>query len=110
MRVRKPHGKQDITYWAPLGENDEGGTAYSTPVTFQGRWEDRAQEFNTNTGETQVSNAVVFVPQEVMIDGYLYRGVSVDASPHNVLGAFPIRNIRRTPDLRSLEENVVAVL
>lgn len=94
--------RQDITYWAPTGENEYGAPAYGAPVLLRGRWEDSTQQFRTPQGDEAVSKAIIWVPQDVTIDGYLARGDHLAfATPDLVNGAEQVRQFVKIPDLRN---------
>lgn len=93
--------KQTATYWGAPTPNGTGGYTYAAPVTMLVRWEERQQQFNNEQGETLLSNAVVFVPEDVTVGGYLYLGTSGAADPSAVDGAYEIRQMVKIPDLRN---------
>ncbi len=97
------HLRQLLTYWAPGGPDGSGGTLWGVPTRIYGRWEDRSEEVHNPTGELIVSRAVVFLDQEVLTDGYLYNGTSIDSNPALVLGAQRIAAFIETPNLRNMK-------
>jgi len=93
---------QDITYWAPAAGPDEFGLeTFGAPKVIKGRWEDRQVAFVDNQGVEQVSEAVVFLDQDVEPEGYLYLGVSTAPSPLSVDKARKISVFTKTPDIRA---------
>ncbi len=103
---------QTITYWSPGTPDGYGGLTYGAPVSLTGRWEERQEQFLDKTQTMQLSQAIVFLPNGTSIEegGYLYLGTSIDTDPTTVVGAFMIKRILITPDLRSLTNEVRAVL
>ena len=94
--------RQKATYWGVPTSNGVGGESFATPVVLLVRWEDRKEQFTMEDGELAVSNAIVFVKQDVEIGGYLYLGETDEASPHLIPEAFPIRQFRKVPNLRAV--------
>jgi hypothetical protein len=77
------------------------------------RWEDRNDQFVDQSGKIAVSKAVIFFPTgtEVVLGGYLAQGDnSEESSPADVTGAFEIRGLARTPDLRRVRDEIRAIL
>jgi hypothetical protein len=93
--------KQTATYWGAPMPNGTGGYTYAAPITMQVRWEERQEQFSNEQGEILVSQAVVFVPQDVVVGGYLYLGTSTAPDPTSVDGAYEIRRMIKIPDLRN---------
>jgi len=50
------------------------GYAYDEAVEIVGRWEERQEIFIDANGREQLSNAVVYLAQDVDVNGYLYLG------------------------------------
>ena len=94
-------GFQNITYWTPQGVGPEG-EVYNTPVTVQGRWEERSEEYMTPSGEEKVSRAIVYLDLYLPIDTYLYEGTSAVADPREVDGAQQVQQCVKIPNLRNL--------
>lgn len=75
--------KQTIVYWASPTADGYGGYTFATPVEIQGRWEDKQELIKTNDGEEQVTQARVYLLQDVDEGGYLYLGSldDLDSNP-----------------------------
>lgn len=103
---------QVATYWAKTGFNDFGGPSFATPKQTKCRWEYVTQMLIDNRGQEFQALSTVAVPEDFPIDfdGYLFEGISSAANPTALSGAYQIRAIHRTPDLRNLRTSVVAVL
>lgn len=79
--------KQTAVYWEPTGKTDQNGRPlYKTPVELSPantspvgvpngvRWEERQVEFKDLNGEDVVSNAKIYVGQELKVGGLLRKG------------------------------------
>lgn len=99
--------KQTAVYWAPLGVDEFGQPTWDTPVEVAVRWEDRAEEFLNQEGDRQMSRSVVYVGQDVEVNGVLLLGEltsSVDQDdPKSNTGAWEIRRFEKLPNLRVTE-------
>ena len=93
--------KQTITYWGSPISDGWGGSTFDTPITIDGRWEDRQELFRDAEGQEVLSHVVVYVDQDVDIKGYLYLGTSVVTTPASVDGAREIRSFRKVPNLKA---------
>lgn len=103
--------KQTLTYWAPTGVSDAfGKVTYASPVPLSCRWEDRIELFRDKRGQEFQSKAKVFLAVAIDLDGYLFKGTSAAADPTAVAGAYEVRQLLTTPDLRALKNMYVALL
>lgn len=91
--------KQTITYWAPSGIDVAGDLSFATPVTLTGRWEEKAKLLIGADGEEFTSNAIIYLPSDVVVEGYLFLGTSVASDPRDVTDAFKIKSFRKIPDI-----------
>lgn len=101
---------QKVTYWAPTGTDSYGGTTFAAPQILIARWEDNSEMFRDKTGQETTSRARVFFNQDIALDGYLYLGESNEPDPREVAGAYEIRQVKTTPNLRNLQSLRVAML
>jgi hypothetical protein len=101
---------QTITYWAPSTPDQYGGRTYAAPVTFVGRWEDRAETLTSPSGEEFISRSRVFSDAAKAINGYLYLGTSATADPRTVDGAYEIQQTGRMPNLKANQNLYTAFL
>lgn len=85
---------EKATYWAPATANGYGGTSFATPVTLLVRWQDKRERLITPEGKEFISNAEVYCDQDLSRNGWLFRGVSTDASPPS--GAYRIEMFNRS--------------
>lgn len=102
---------QDITYWAPAGDNRYGDDTFEAPVKLRGRWEDRQEQMMLPSGEESVSKAIVFIGTDVDEEGYLAVGdYTGQNDPSAVAGAQQIRATVSIPSMRSNEVERRAIL
>jgi len=101
----------DVTHWPFGGSDGFGGFTFGTPIKFKARWEDKNVLFLTLSGEEEVSNAVVYVPQSVDIGDYLGLGdLTASPDPTAISGPNRVRGYNRSTDLRGLHEIMKAIL
>ena len=106
---------QKAVYWALLGADsagvvdydDYGQPQYTDPVEINCRWEEITIEFLDSQGTRQLSNARVYVGQDVDIGGVLMLGeladVTDDDIPKENDNAWEIRRFEKLPTLRNRE-------
>jgi hypothetical protein len=108
--------KQDILYWAFSSRDAQGAETFSTPVAVKGRWEDGSEKFLNKDGDEEVSNAIVYLGQDVAEGDWLFLGVAADIAssegttdPTLVTGAKEIRKFNKTPDYKgtSFERRII---
>lgn len=99
--------KQTGVYWPFDAVDDFGQPTYGAAVEISVRWEDSNQEFIDSEGETQISSALVYVSQDVVVKGRLYLGVLADVGssglPSTVNPTWEIRKYDKLPNLRATE-------
>lgn len=88
---------QTATYWSTPTSDGLGGNTWSAPVNVKVRWEQRKEQFKNTSGDTIVSNAVVWLLQDVDILGYLLLGQSSAADPTTVKDAYQIKEFQKIP-------------
>ena len=93
--------RQTATYWGNPAPDGWGGLTFDAPVEVDCRWEEKVEVFTTAAGKEARSIAVVFLGQDVDVDGYLYLGSSTEASPKDVGGAYQIRAFKKVPNIRA---------
>lgn len=98
-----------ITHWSTAA-NGFGGFTFGAPNVINGRWEQRSELFRTPQGEEKVSEAVVFVEEDLEEGDYLYLGESSEVDPTSLVGAFRIQRFVRIPGLRRLRVQRKALL
>lgn len=108
----KRYYKQTATYWAPGTPDKFGKPNFAAPAQTKCRWENVVQTVYDAKGQEITSQATVAVPSDfpVVLDGYLFLGVSVAVDPRTLSGAQQIRVTHHTPDIRNLVMQQVALL
>ncbi len=100
---------QTATYWGsptPLGFGDR---SYDTPIEVNVRWEERQEIFVDATGREQKSKAVVYVDQDVDLQGLLFLGglddltSAEEGAPTSVESVHEIRGYKNVPRLDGQE-------
>lgn len=104
--------KQPITYWAPTGEtNDFNEYLLEDPVLLYGKWELKETIVRNQHGDELVCQNVVFLGQEVSVNGWLAQGdVTSESDPRSDdAQGVQIQQFFSTPDLRNMEQERRAV-
>lgn len=99
---------QYAVYWGNPTPNGRGGFTFDDPVEIECRWVQKTELFVTWEGREERSQALVWLDQDVEINGYLWLGrySALDSSsvtPDNVSGALRIRNFHKIPSLKADE-------
>lgn len=97
---------QPIVYWANPVNDGEGGYTYDAPVQIYGRWEELNEVIMANDGKELISQARVFLTQEVDEEGALWLGLlsNLDSAPvpnDSAVAALYIVAMSRLPELGS---------
>ena len=96
--------KQTAVYWGNPS-NTGAGYTFDSPVEIDCHWENKSEVFKNKDGRDQVSMAIVYVSQDVDIEGYLFLGDLADldssdeADPVSVDGAYLIERFDKIPSL-----------
>jgi hypothetical protein len=101
-----------ITYWPPAAENQFGVRTYGMPILIEGRWEEKQEEVNTIGGKFINSKAIVYVDQDLQVNGYLAKGDATGqpSDPTTLPFESEILAYFEDPDLRSCSKLRKAVL
>lgn len=98
---------QTLTYWEPGVPDGFGRLDFSavTRVDLPCRWEEKAVQFRDIEGTLQVSRAVVYLEDPVVLGGYvaLGAGAGVAGADPRDAGASEIRYIGTSPSLQADE-------
>lgn len=95
--------KSPITYWPVTGSDTFGGFTFGTPLVLYGRWEDKQELFVDAEGEEVLSQAIVYLKDNIAPGDYLAEGDQTSTpSPDTLPGAHRVRNYSRVTDLHSL--------
>jgi hypothetical protein len=96
--------KQKAVYWGGPASDGATGRTFDAAVEISVRWEERNELFVDSTGQERTSRAIILVPQDVDLGGYLYLGtlVSLDSSeeadPFELDDAHEILQFSKVPD------------
>lgn len=95
--------KQSAIYWAKVGSDGYGGTTFAAPVSIACRWSDVAEKYMDENGVEKVGRSSIIVDRAMTVGGYLQLGTldsATPASPIGVEGAYEIKYVSDTPDLK----------
>jgi len=109
---------QTAIYWANPHNDGYGGVAYDDPIEINCRWEDKQQILGTITGNQiigfqSVSRAIVYVDQDLDVDGLMMLGELTDLTdsegdssgeyydPGQLTNTYIIKRFEKTPALNS---------
>jgi hypothetical protein len=97
---------QTCVYWANPQDDGYGGKTFDEPVEIVCRWEERVQLVKSEIANTEfISRAVVFINQDVDLNGFLYLGTLDDMdsdsqeNPMKQDGAYIIKIFDKIPSL-----------
>lgn len=99
----KPALNQNVTYWAPVSENQFGGKVYSAPRIIKARWEQKVENVTSQTGQNITSRARIYTQDEVKPEGYVYLGETDVPDPTLVSEAWELRLVGSTPSISNLQ-------
>ena len=109
MAFKKAHN-QTLTYWGNPSPDGVGWFTFDSPASITGRWEDLQILFIDAQGQEQTSRSVVYLGQDVDVEGFLYLGTSTESDPKDQSGAFRIRQFGKIPNIKGTEYERVAYL
>lgn len=96
--------KQNAVYWANPVNDGYGDYTFDSPVEIQVQWENKQEKFvSALNGEEVISRAVIFVPQDLAIQGMLslmsIANISSSELPADN-NAYEIKASEKVPDHR----------
>lgn len=98
--------RETVVYWPPTGPDQFGILGFGTAVELPGRWEDATEEFIDANGTRTMSKARVYVGEDVLVGGFLWRGdlssgsdITSTTDPRLNPGAWEIRKFDKLPKL-----------
>lgn len=99
---------QTIVYWGGPTPDGYGGYTFDEAVEISGRWEQATEVITSADGEEILSQARVFITQDVDEDGYMYLGEIDDLDsnhedPREIDGALRIVASTKIPALGSTD-------
>jgi hypothetical protein len=108
---------QIAVYWGNPKDDGFGSKTFDDPIEIKCRWEDKLQVITADNGVKYLSRAVVFLTQDVDIEGMLFLGTldqletlygdsaqessGVYFNPFDVDGICIVKRFEKTPGLRS---------
>lgn len=100
--------KQVVVYWGSPVPSGYGGFTYTSPIEISVRWEDKQELFTNDSGEQELSRAVVYANQDMDIGGYLYLGEEseLDSShdqPETIERAYRIKAYASIPNVSATD-------
>lgn len=94
---------QTAVYWASPVMDGEGRYTFDSPKEIPVRWVQKQVKFLNERGEEELSQAVVMLADDVVVNGYLYLGTEASLSdeidPLQVSGAYMIKGYTKTPSV-----------
>lgn len=97
--------RQTAVYWGNPQPDGQGGNTFDAPVELSVRWEDGFKKIVDAKGVEIISTAMVYVPIDLNIGGWLWLGELVDISsgqqPQETEGAKEVRVFTKFPNLRA---------
>lgn len=115
MSIIKRMRRQRAVWWERSDAPDRFGRySYAAPVQLKCRWEDVAQEFRDNQGQTTVSRSIVYVDRIIKAGDMLKRGElesDTPADPRDIPEeAWEVRRFDQLPNLKNKETLLTAYL
>jgi hypothetical protein len=104
---------QTAVYWGNPVDNGNGGFTYDDPVEIKCHWEEKEQLLSQANSTPLISRSIVYLIQDVDVDGLLYLGELTDldsaeeANPYAMeSGVCIIKRFEKTPAMGSTTEFV----
>lgn len=97
--------RQDVTHWTVTGSDGFGGFLYGAPTLLKGRWEEKSEMFLNINSEEEVSEAIVYLMDDIDVGDWLALGdfaTVPTANPSTLDEAHRIKQRNRSTDLRNL--------
>ena len=114
MSLIKRMRKQRAVFWERSDEPDEYGKfSYSSPIEIRCRWDESGIEYRSPTGQTVISQAVVYVDRIMKIGDMLREGeIESDEpdDPTEAEAAYEIQRFDKTPNIKATETLLTAYL
>lgn len=95
--------RQQCTYWGSPTQGGFGDITFDAPTLLRCRWEESTETFTNQSGEDQVSRAIVWTYEKLEVGGYLIKGdQTAQTDPTQLNEALVIARSDEIPDLRGL--------
>jgi hypothetical protein len=110
--------KQTCVFWGSPNEDGYAGQTWANPIELKCRWEDKEQLLQLDDGTQISSRAVVYVLQDVDLEGMMYLGTLDDLydiadssmgaldNPKEFDKAYVIKKFEKSPALGSTTDFV----
>jgi hypothetical protein len=101
---------QPVVYWGNPVSDGFNNFTYDPPVELLCRWEDTETLIRNKQGDDVISKAVVYLLQDVVLDGILLLGSlndldsDMDSDPRNIANTYLILQFDKKPALGSTTE------
>lgn len=101
---------QVCVYWGTPNPDGYGGYIWAEPVELACRWEDKEQLIRLDDGNQISSRAIVYVLQDVDLEGIMYLGTLAlltaleEDDPESIDKAYVIKKFEKSPVLGSTTE------
>jgi hypothetical protein len=103
--------KQVAVYWGNPQDDGFGGRTFDAPVEIYVRWDDREQLLTVDEGEKVISRAILFLSQDLNVNGLIYKGGMTDftaeqlADPQSISSNIClVKRMERYPSLIGLDD------
>lgn len=99
--------RQRAIYWSnPSNSGGTGDFTYDSPIEIRCRWEQKRELFIDENGVENYSRAIIYVDQDVELQGFIMEGQLVDLdssgeSPHDQDDAFQIKLFEKSSNLQN---------
>ena len=99
--------KQTCVHFAKTGFDVFGKVTYSSAVEISCRWENGAERYMDQQGETAISTALIYTEDVMQIEDVLVlsslAAITDTSNPLNNTGAVVVKQISSTPNIRATE-------
>jgi hypothetical protein len=96
--------KQQATYFAPSTNDGFGRTTVDAGTLVTVRWQDASVLFRSVENQEETSSAIVYMSDATVPRGWLVLGDETGNDPKTTDGAFEIRQVMKSPNLKNTED------
>jgi len=97
--------KQTAVYWDSPSYDGYSKKTFADPVEISIRWEDKQELFMDSQGKEKLSQAVIYINQDVVVGAFIYLGTlselgsSEEGDPYLVANAKEVKAFGKSPDV-----------
>lgn len=97
--------KQTAVYWGGPSYGGYSKKTFAAPVEVSIRWEDKQELFTDSQGKEKLSQAVIYLNQDVVVGAFIYLGdlselgSSEEGDPYLVASAKEIMAFNKLPNV-----------